>query len=406
MRLQYTEDKVITYSFAELPSYGLLNMSYVQRQAIEDAMDRWEDVCGVRFVHSGSADAELYIGRAALSATFQGIVKPFNDFGFVNVGSYGTATNALLLIDDGWLYRYPNFIYDVALHELGHAIGLAHSNVEGAVMSGTSSGTSYLRVTATPWREQLTYDDILGAQALYGAPNLPATNSRDNIEGTRGADRVDALGGNDFVFTGAGNDTVDGGPGSDWLEGGNGNDSLYGGPNGGAPDMVAGQAGNDRLFGGSGNDRLWGGGGNDTLDGGDDGDSALDGGAGRDRIYGGAGDDFLNGGAGSDTLTGGAGADTFRFNAYQTNRADRDVVTDYTNADLVQLNMRGLHHTTAADYGGFTLDGGVLTGHGFHVSLQGGGVSAPLGSKTSPSYRRRPAAAVRMDDAARQAAGA
>ena len=98
------------------------------------------------------------------------------------------------------------------------------------------------------------------------------------------------------------------------------------------------------------------------------------GGTGRDRIYGGAGDDFLNGGAGSDTLTGGTGEDIFRFNAYQTNQADRDVVTDYREWDLVQLNMRGLHHTTAADYGGFTLDGGVLTGHGFHISIQGSGL--------------------------------
>ena len=41
----------------------------------------------------------------------------------------------------------------------------------------------------------------------------------------------------------------------------------------------------------------------------------------------------------------------------------------------MQLNVRGLHHTTAADYGGFTLNGGVLTGHGFHISIQGTGVS-------------------------------
>ena len=163
-----------------------------------------------------------------------------------------------------------------------------------------------------------------GSGIAYGGPG------NDTIHG--GPD-YDALYGNED------NDQIHGGDGADWIEGGPGNDSLYGGPNGGTPDIVAGQAGNDRLRGGGGNDRLWGGGGNDTLNGGDGGDSALDGGAGRDRIYGGAGDDFLNvlnGGAGSDTLTGGDGADIFRFNAYQTNRGDRDVVTDYTNADLVR----------------------------------------------------------------------
>ena len=52
------------------------------------------------------------------------------------------------------------------------------------------------------------------------------------------------------------------------------------------------------------------------------------------------------------------------------------MVTDYTDADLVQLNMRGVLHTTAAEYGGFTLDSGVLIGHGFHIALQGPGVGS------------------------------
>ena len=212
--------------------------------------------------------------------------------------------------------------------------------------------------------------------AGLGAPPPVGTSARDYLVGGARADNITAMGGNDFVFSGRGNDTVRGGDGSDWIEGGAGNDSLYGGANGAGPDILAGQSGNDRLVGEGGNDRLWGGGGNDTLYGGDGGDSALDGGAGRDRIYGGAGDDFLNGGAGSDTLTGGPGADVFRFNAYQTNRADRDVVTDYAEGDLVQLNMRGVLHTTAAEYGGFTLDGGVLIGHGFHIALQGPGVGS------------------------------
>ena len=194
--------------------------------------------------------------------------------------------------------------------------------------------------------------------------------------GTVGNDVLVGTWSNDFVCALRGNDTVSAGDGSDWVEGGAGDDRIYGGANGSGPDVLAGQSGNDVLYGEGGNDRLWGGGGNDTLYGGDGGDSALDGGAGRDRIYGGAGDDYLNGGAGSDTLTGGPGADIFRFNADQTNRADRDVVTDYTEGDLVQLNMRGLHRTTAKAYGGFTLDDGVLTGHGFRITLRGPGVGS------------------------------
>ena len=53
---------------------------------------------------------------------------------------------------------------------------------------------------------------------------------------------------------------------------------------------------------------------------------------------------------------------------------DGDLATG--NGDLIQLNMRGNLHTTADVYGGFTLDGGVLTGHGFHIALQGPGVGS------------------------------
>ena len=49
--------------------------------------------------------------------------------------------------------------FTVALHELGHALGLGHSTVVGSVMEATHAGT----------RRMLTADDIAGIQALYGA---------------------------------------------------------------------------------------------------------------------------------------------------------------------------------------------------------------------------------------------
>lgn len=49
------------------------------------------------------------------------------------------------------------------VHEVGHCVGLGHSQVSGAIMSATnSSGTG-------DERRHLTPDDIAGAQALYGA---------------------------------------------------------------------------------------------------------------------------------------------------------------------------------------------------------------------------------------------
>jgi hypothetical protein len=51
-------------------------------------------------------------------------------------------------------------IYTVALHEIGHALGLDHSTVAGSVMEATYGGA----------RRTLTADDIAGIQAIYGLP--------------------------------------------------------------------------------------------------------------------------------------------------------------------------------------------------------------------------------------------
>jgi predicted Zn-dependent protease len=48
----------------------------------------------------------------------------------------------------------------VALHELGHLLGLAHSNLSTAIMNAYVNNS-----------DQLTADDIAGIQALYGASN-------------------------------------------------------------------------------------------------------------------------------------------------------------------------------------------------------------------------------------------
>ena len=50
--------------------------------------------------------------------------------------------------------------FTVALHELGHALGLGHSTIGGSVMEATYAGA----------RRTLSADDIAGIQALYSAP--------------------------------------------------------------------------------------------------------------------------------------------------------------------------------------------------------------------------------------------
>jgi hypothetical protein len=53
-------------------------------------------------------------------------------------------------------------LFTVVLHELGHALGLGHSNVTGSVMEPIYSGG----------RRTLHTDDIAGIRSLYGIPEL------------------------------------------------------------------------------------------------------------------------------------------------------------------------------------------------------------------------------------------
>ena len=137
-------------------------------QATRDAFQSWDSVIPLTFREVGANDnPDVLIGW-----------RPANDPDLNMVGgtlahadfppACGVVTNNLpkpVHFDDTehtWVIGALTGAYDVesvALHEIGHIIGLAHSNVAGAVMfpSIGSNGTN----------RALTQDDISGAQNLY-----------------------------------------------------------------------------------------------------------------------------------------------------------------------------------------------------------------------------------------------
>jgi len=151
---------------------------------ITAAMDKWAAVADLTFVKLGSDSGVAVNDPAAVpNATGQIRIGAFNfsagggAVGFAPPPNGGTGAGDILF-DANSFYAFqpgnegdafpgastaPNDIESLFLHELGHAIGLAHPNFDGTcpVMQIDSSCLGIIN-------RELDADDIAGAQFLYG----------------------------------------------------------------------------------------------------------------------------------------------------------------------------------------------------------------------------------------------
>ena len=282
-----------------------------KQELVRDAMEAWEEVCNVRFEEvADGPDVDLRIGGGAQVW--------ISEIGAYSAGYYRTTEidasrnreEGVVVFQVGWSGRdLDTRFYDLALHEIGHALGLLHSDLEGTVMSGPPYSTY---ADPNPGRDRLTPDDVAGARELFPEGVAPegvvqtGTPGPDTFNGTEGDDFGSGLGGDDLVYGAGGDDTLVGGPGNDTGYGGSGHDVLRGGT---GDDFLAGEAGDDFLIGDAGDDTLFGGDGRDVLKGGS-GNDVIEGAAGGDFVLAGSGNDVVRAGSGSDWVEGGDGADT------------------------------------------------------------------------------------------------
>lgn len=331
----------------------------------ESGLDFVSNITNIEF--SQVEESEGFFGNLRLSGNS---VDSSTDEGFV----LGVAAFPSRNLTAGDVYLFEDVISDrslvfVTLHELGHALGLAHfygtypEEFEGAEFSlMTPSFTSIFFPEATRadlYPTTYSYADIITLRHHYGETS--DVNAGNNVYSFDVSERywetIFDLGGtdtleiisdgeavsidltpNDEFFGGAFIDVgttvtyfnggqqlgsreetvfvspetvienVRLGSGNDVVIANNVNNRLEGGE---GNDTLDGAAGADSLFGEDGNDILLGGAGNDFQIGGTGNDSA-DGGLGDDAIYAGptdAGNDVFLGDSGSDTIGGGAGDD-------------------------------------------------------------------------------------------------
>lgn len=141
---------------------------------IDDAFDLWASVSG--FTNLGQvADSGLGFGATETGAGSFGDIRigaiAFDGPGNILAHGYQPGTEAQFLngsiAGDIHIDNSENWVsgFDLAyvlLHEIGHALGLGHSNVAGSVLLPTYPGGGGVPAFA------LGADDIAGIQSLYG----------------------------------------------------------------------------------------------------------------------------------------------------------------------------------------------------------------------------------------------
>ncbi|XP_072043909.1 collagenase 3-like [Amphiura filiformis] len=165
-------------SFRILNSAGSGKISSTaSNDAIRRAFKVWSDATPLKFEEKtgGFADIYLKFGRE-----YHGDPYPFDGVGFTLAHAYPPMSgfgdlDGDVHFDDAEPFaevtdQYSRDIdlFIVALHEIGHALGLAHSSVEGALML-----PYYQPPDVTMASYTLPYDDQVGIQLLYGGPEAP-----------------------------------------------------------------------------------------------------------------------------------------------------------------------------------------------------------------------------------------
>ncbi|XP_013776805.2 matrix metalloproteinase-15-like [Limulus polyphemus] len=151
-------ENTLTYRITKYPT--LINNSEQVDKDIARAFKVWSDVTPLNFIHTKTGDVHITI---MFESREHGDGDPFDGVGQTLAHAFFPQHGGDVHFDDDEKWTIDSYnginIFQVAVHEFGHSLGLRHSSVTTALMSPFYRGydPDY----------KLDEDDILAIQALY-----------------------------------------------------------------------------------------------------------------------------------------------------------------------------------------------------------------------------------------------
>jgi len=141
------------------------SISQAELQSINAAFAEWSEVANIQFQEvSSTADSDIDFSNSAIDGA--GNVLGVTGFSY----SGGQLQSADIQFDSGDDLSGSEFTL-VAIHEIGHAVGLGHFNDDPAVMNSTANFSL----------DGLAQSDIDGIVALYGANTTDMSDAGTGI---------------------------------------------------------------------------------------------------------------------------------------------------------------------------------------------------------------------------------